>query len=658
MDYKPLEFKNEVEENLTKYIPERPYKDREYKPYLEGWSDLCGSCEHYYAHIHSKGLTQIEFPPECTRHILDPIKALKVDDFESTEEYQELLMIADPVTWAYSKFADDAGNGWRARWYQEEIMSCTALKKVVRAGRRCGKTEAICVIMLWMTQTNNDYSVLVICPFEAQVNLIWDKLEHFINQCPEVQRSIRRSTKSPEHRLEFNNGSKIIGFSSGAQSSARSDKVRGQDAHYIVLDEADYLAASDVEAILAILASHPNCGLWASSTPVGWHMKFYQWCVQKDLGFKEFHFVSQESPSWGEKAEHFFRTNYDAVTFDHEFLAEFGIQEAGVFRNDLIDKSIMDYQLPRPKTGPGTRVVIGVDWNGQDVGCHIVVVEAVQSTKGLKYLLLEKAIIKGAEFTQHASVAKIMELDEQYGADFIYVDHGYGEVQVEMLLMAGKNYPKSRLHKKTKAYAMGGRIEIRDPLTNQMIKKAAKPFLVNNCARSLEQGLLVLPQSEDTQVLVESVEGQETRQHAGIIQQMRNFSIERYSSTGLPTYSQGEDHTLTAFMLAITGFILEFSDMRKSQVVEAVLPIGQKNMDGTPVPKEDENKDLAALVRQLDAGQGASTRINNGNYSVVGIEARKDAVRRSISKGDKTAIRNYFGVGGRTTLSGPGRKSF
>ena len=599
-------------------------------------------------------MTRKEFPPNCHGHIVDETEGLLASDFESEEQFNEVLILSDPVAWAFSKFPDDSGAGWAARWYQEEIMSCTALKKVVRAGRRTGKTEAICVIMLWMTQVNSNFTVLVIAPFEAQVNLIWDKIMGFVNKSPEIQSTIKQNKRSSEHLLSFNNGSKILGFSSGPSSAARSDKIRGQDAHYIVLDEADYLANDDIEAILAILASHPDCGMWASSTPKGAHNKFYQFCVQKDLGFKEFHYLSSESPSWNDEAEEFFRTSYDSTTFEHEFLAEFGIQEAGVFRNDLIDIALLDYDMPRPKTGPGTRVIIGVDWNGQNIGTHIAVVEATHSSQGIKYILLEKKIIKGVEFTQTESVKAIIDLNFKYDSDFIYVDHGYGETQVEMLQKYGKDRPGSRMHKKVKAFAMGGKVDIIDPVTNQETKKDAKPFMVNTCVRALEQGMLVLPYGEDTQVLVASADDEDLGKQAGIVQQMRNFAVERVSDTGRTTYSQGEEHTLTAYMLAVTGFALEFSDMRRSSIPIGFQHIRKMNEDGTAVAKDKVNEGIASVVRQLDAGETSSLGIGG---KLTSGKAKKASIVKGISKGDPATMRSYFRSGGRG-LGGDGGRGF
>jgi intein/homing endonuclease len=535
------------------------------------------------------------------------------------------------------------GEVYTAPTWDLEVDSPTSLYLLANGlvTHNTGKTESICVMMLWMTHVNSDFSVLVIAPFEAQVNLIWDKLQSFINKSPKIQSTIKRNSKSSEHVLEFNNGSKITGFSSSSSSSARSDKVRGQDAKYIVLDEADYLASDDIEAILAILASHPDCGMWASSTPTGRHDKFYQFCVQKDLGFKEFHYTSAESPSWTDETEQFFRTSYALSVFEHEFYAIFGIQESGVFRNDLVDLAIVDYQIPKERIGVNSRVVIGVDWNGQSIGTHIVVVEAINSDKGLKYVLLYKTAIKGVEFTQHESVQKIIDLDKRYNADFIYVDQGFGLTQIEMLQKYGMSTP-GNFHKKVKAYAMGGGVKIIDPLTKQEVKKDAKPFMVHTTVNALERGLLYLPSSEDTQVLVDSIDDEESGSGSGIVQQMRNFSVERITPTGRETYSQGDEHALTAYMLAITGLTLEFSDMRRRNIPTDVLHLKQKKDDG----KKEEggtqmgpNVEVAAIVRQLELGFNRAPDI--AGKLTLG-QLREESVRRGIAKNDPRTMRQYF----------------
>jgi len=534
------------------------------------------------------------------------------------------------------------------------VHNCTAQKKLVRAGRRTGKTSAICILTLWAIFTHIDYTVLVIAPYQAQVTKIFDEMERLIATNPDLSSAIRRKTKNPQ-RIELNNGSKVLGFSSGSKSASKSDKIRGQDAHYIVLDEADYLDDADLEAILAILASHPNCGLWASSTPKGAHNKFYQWACDKNLAFKEFHYISAESPSWTEDTEEFFLTNWGSVAFEHEFWAEFGIQEGGVFRNDLIDKALAEYSLPQPRSSPHSRIVAGVDWNGEKNGVHIIVTEFWNG----KYRVLAKEIVKDAQFTQHAAIDRILELNHKYDLDFVYVDEGYGRVQVEIMHKIGMQQPATGLHKKVVAYSMNKQIEMRDPVTGSIIKKPPKPFMVNLTALQLEEGRLQLPVSEDTQILVASKEGEAQGKSQGLVQQMRNYTVERISVLGLPTYSQGEDHTLTAFMLSIIGFIMQFSDMAKVNVSHAMRALNSPLVQEKS-PENTGTAKLAAITRQLDTG----FKLRKGHNDLGSIFKARQAqenVRGAITRGERAAIQRHFGkhnINRKTDLGRGGRGSF
>jgi hypothetical protein len=628
MPEKPQSYKSQ------KYQPERNYIERGFEPYDMPFEDLCGSCDVYYDLLHRSGKTTKEFPVQCKRHILDSFKGITIEDLGLTEEeFNEFLISSDPVTWAMHNF------GWKARWYQEELMSCTAQRKVVRAGRRVGKTLAVVIIAAHMMATRKNCSILIIAPFEVQVAKIFDEMIQLFDSSPDLASSVKRNTRNP-CRFELNNGSKAIGFSSGANAGSGSDKIRGQDADYIIIDEADYINQKDIEAILAILASHPETGLWASSTPKGTHDKFYQFCVQKDLGFKEFWYISQEAPNWTLEVEEFFKLNFDKTSYEHEFLAVFGVQESGVFRNDLIDNALMEYQLPRERT-EGSWVIIGVDWNGQSIGTHIMVCEAIIHNSAIKYVVLDKLVIKGSEFAAHTAVATIADLNEKYDPKFIYVDAGYGEVQIEMLRKIGKENTDTGLHKKIVSYTMQGTIEINDPtMFMEPIKKPAKPFMVNWAVQQLEQGRIILPTSEDTQILADTTETEEKKQHSGLVQQMRNFSIEAVSSLGAPRYSQGEEHTLTAWMLCIVGFGLELSDLRKR--VNYIPPqsvgfIGQT----VEASAEEVNKRLSAVSRQLDKGTPNSME-NKGLSSIVMSTKGGKNLEKKISSGDRKTISQYF----------------
>ncbi|MHA2066050.1 MAG: hypothetical protein ACXABY_16890, partial [Candidatus Thorarchaeota archaeon] len=288
----------------------------------------------------------------------------------------------------------------------------------------------------------------------------------------------------------------------------------------------------------------------------------------------------------------------------------------------------------------GSRIVIGVDWNGQAIGAHIAVSEVVGTGDGeVKYIFLEKCIIKGGDFTQHDAVQKIIELNSKYDPDFIYVDHGYGEMQIEMLHKYGKDNPRSGLHKKVKAYAMQSQIEILDPKTKAKIKKSAKPFMVNVAVMQLEQHRLILPISEDTTVFSDTIDNTDSEGNQGLVQQMRNFQIIRYSSNGLPTYSQGDDHTLTAWMLSMVGFMLEFSDLTRNVQYVPVRFVGQPG-SAKDEPEDHRLVQFAEITRQLDKGTDIPKYNNVSSISKAISDGEK--LEKAMQSEQKHVIQKYF----------------
>ena len=475
------------------------------------------------------------------------------DSIEASPEAEKLMGAEDmafanflfnPVLWTRTELA------WNARWYQEYMLKCTALRKVSRIGRRAGKTEAICVNMVHYAYTNKDVNVLVIAPYKNQVGLIFDKLDTFLGKSESLKSSIKRNTKNP-YRVEFFNGSRILGFTSGTRTGSKSTGIRGQDAHMILIDEADYLSTSDFEVILAIQASRPDVLIWASSTPTGKREMFWRFCAEAQLGYKEFHFPSSVSPSWSIQTERIERAQYSDAGYKHEFEAEFGDIAEGVFLKKFVDASLQDYDINKVRRNTDSLYTIGVDWNTAGNGTCIIVTEWNRNLNGGKgaFKTVAKKVITQEEFTQVRSCEEIIELNEKWNPEFIYVDTGYGATQIEMLRKYGLENPLSGLANKVKGIYFGDRMEIRDPVTKQIVKKHMKPFMVNLAARRMEDGQIIMPESEDIK--------------NGLVGQIRDYTVIRTTALGQPVYSDENDHAIAAWMLSILAATMEFSDMNK-----------------------------------------------------------------------------------------------
>ena len=559
------------------YWPEIDYRGNNYVPAGTPTCSLCTRCRDYYKLLYDSGITKewcdeenIEkldgtinpepwFIPFCEGDLAERANHFAPEDFEDREEHLHAVTLLDPVAWAYAEF------NWTARWYQEDMLRCSSQFQANRAGRRVGKTEKMAVGTLHKAWTQGNYEILVIAPYQPQVKKLFEMMRLFINLSVSLNGSVKTNRESPYEQISFNNGSTIRGFSSGARTGAKSDKIRGQDANLIIMDEVDYLADEDLEVISAILASNQNTGMVVASTPTGIRQKLHRWCTSKGERFKEFWFISRESPSWTKKAENYFKSNYSEGGFSREFLAEFGTEMVGVFRMGDIEAAIKKYKYTDTFYDPNRRYVIGVDWN-KNTGTHIVVVEQRwDAERGAIYRLVEKEIIRRSEFTQITAVQKIMELDKKWQCSFIYVDAGYGHVQVEMLWKYDKDNPHraTNYRKRVVPVEMGGNTIIKNPITKEDEKKPTKPLFVNLLAAQLEQNRIEMPREEDTdtRILPEEIEVIEI----GLVQQMREFKVTKYSPQGRPTYSQDFEHTLTAFMCAVGGFLLNFSDLAEKK---------------------------------------------------------------------------------------------
>jgi len=593
---------------MSQYIPENDYNSNSYKPFKKLDGEMCNRCEAYYKMLYEKGLTKSPFPPKCEKSVQKKAELLSPNDFDTLQEYIDTTILFDPVAWAMQEF------GWTPRFYQKDMLSCTSNRKLYRLGRRTGKTEAMVIEALYMLTTNKNYTILVAAPFERQITRFFDELDKFIAKSVSLKGSLSRYTKTPS-RMDFQNGSKILGFSVGSDAGSGSDKIRGQDANLIIIDEMDFIEDKDLDVIMAILASRATTRLIAATTPAGWRRKFYSYVTQKDAGFKEFWFISAENPEWTPETESLLRSTTDAARYSHEYYADFAEIEDGVFKSKFINASIQHYDLDSIEPVPGADYILGVDWN-KTAGTHMVIMEKIPN----RLRVAKKIIIEESEYTQTAAVESIIMLNRKWRFKWIFIDRGYGQVQYELLRKHSKIEPSSLLDVKLIDIAMNQHIDIIDPLSGLPSKKGAKHFLVEQTRRMLENGSLILPKSEDTSVSAAD-------QRMGLVQQMRNFRVEGYSVYGLPKYSQGQDHTLTAMYLACGGFYWKEGELKQPEYVRQIAGIEISD------EVQPTNVSLTAQERARDAASGLKMTSYSGGRKAPNKDLKSRDLGGNVSRG-------------------------
>ena len=91
----------------------------------------------------------------------------------------------------------------------------------------------MCILILWYAYTQINaceegrYDILIITPYETQVDLIFDRLKQLIDGSPLFKGMI---TRDVYHRRELSNGTKIKGLTAGTKSSSGAASTRGQHA--------------------------------------------------------------------------------------------------------------------------------------------------------------------------------------------------------------------------------------------------------------------------------------------------------------------------------------------------------------------------------------------------------------------------------------------
>jgi len=545
----------------------------------------------------------VDFKVKCSGICeIDEIVPEEVRIMYTDEQLRLAESVYNPVTWAADQFDWEprvAREEYGGARYQEMMLRCTARRKALRLGRQSGKTEAICILMLFKAFTNNNFKVLVITPYRSQIELIFKRVKELMWESADLSNSIKREVANPYHEIEFFNGSYIRGFTSGSKTSSGAGAVRGQPADMIVLDEADYLTTQDINAVVAILNSRPECELYASSTPTGRRDHFHRWC-QLAPNFREFHFPSYVIPHWNDELEEELRLTLTEAGYTHEILAEFGEEEEGVFQVAYREAAEEEYSYHDINPDPSKYITgIGVDWNSSNIGTEIYVM--IWDRKTGRFLGARAETISRVGFTQVKAIEKIQELNRQWDPAFIYVDEGYGATQVEVMkvwsqeqMMAkGPEHSDAKLGVRLRAINFSAKIELPDPITRQMIKKDTKSYMVENAVRMFERGIFIFPKSD--QILKDQLGG---------------YVIQRRTQLGKPVFGAREerigDHRLDAMMLAFLGFHLEYSDLVRMKFTQTIgfakglrAPRAQGPEPGDTVVVDPEEKKRNSPRRRL-----------------------------------------------------------
>lgn len=158
----------------------------------------------------------------------------------SEEDLRQLETIYSP--YAYMEEYCDIKNKnkptrmFQERWYQRLLSACSATSKVVRIGRRGGKTYALAQGIIHACEADLGskkigHRALLVSPLQVQTDEVITTIKALCAALP--VNPIKSSKASPVHEILFTNGSILKGFT----AATNGDAVRGQPADSIWLDE-------------------------------------------------------------------------------------------------------------------------------------------------------------------------------------------------------------------------------------------------------------------------------------------------------------------------------------------------------------------------------------------------------------------------------------
>jgi replicative DNA helicase len=498
----------------------------------------------------------------------------------SAEQQRQIHIAKDPCVWARQFLEAET------RVYQTLILRDPSVRKVLRAGRRLGKTFSMAIALIHYSYTHKDGRCLVIAPMKSHVELIYQEILRLASKNEIVTNSITRKVTSPQFMIQFSNGSTIRFFTSGMRSGGKTDVARGQEAHMIVLDEMDYMHADDLDALYAMLQKtaedQPDKVLIGASTPTGRRERFWEWC--RSERFKEFWFPSYCNPYFSKDQEDEFREQYSEIGYRHEIEADWGEDAEGVYPRKYVDKAFMEpgWDYHPELTSARSFHTIGVDWDKYGAGTNIVVLEACSDSYEEerfrnKVKICYREEIPRSEYTLTKAVSRIVELNNIFKPKHIYVDRGYGEVQVELLHKYGVENPVSGLKERVKGVSFSETIDVKDPYTKQNVKKEIKPYMVDNLRQYLEKEVLAISERD-----------------AEIYMQLISYVVVRTTQTGRPVFEAGGsavDHAHDALILALLAITENYSDLHKARFASRTESFSNTFFMPKPVNDNDDDKD-------------------------------------------------------------------
>lgn len=215
---------------------------------------------------------------------------------------------------------------------QKEIVKSKARFKVIRAGRRSGKSSVSIEIMLFTAVSKANTNVFYIAPTQKQArSIIWESLKTRLGGVGEAN----------ESRLEMRIPTKDGGFSTIYIAGFENrENFRGMKAHLIVFDELDTMRDFFVgwqEIFRPALTDTAGKALFIGTPKKeNPNLRRLEKLSETDSDYQKFHFTTQDNPHVPIDEINKAKDELDYSTFKQEYLAEYVENSGSLFKQTAI----------------------------------------------------------------------------------------------------------------------------------------------------------------------------------------------------------------------------------------------------------------------------------------------------------------------------------
>ena len=310
---------------------------------------------------------------------------------------------------------------------QQEIITDPAKRKVIRAGRRAGKTIVAAIIAV--TAFMEGRRVLYGAPTEDQIDRFWTTIKRALEKPLDEGYYYKNETK---HIIELYNSEQRI----RAKTAYDADTLRGDYADLLILDEYQNMKPNAWQLVGApMLLDNDGDAIFIYTTRAGKKgdhaRKLYEFAGDpvNSPRWAAFNFSSFANPHLSEAALDEISTDMNDVDYRMEILAEeMDDDPNALWSRELIEKHrVLSYN-------PLYRIVVGVDPPGSvNTECGILVAGVARIGKDDHVYIIDDRSLKGKPFDWGEAVVSAYRINE---ADRVLGEGNYGGDMVESTIEA------------------------------------------------------------------------------------------------------------------------------------------------------------------------------------------------------------------------------